>query len=291
MAQARDDAGGRRLRILMLHGFTQSGELFEIKTKALKKALQKAFPPAPRPGHLHAYPGGVELRYPTGPIKLDVQDIPGVVVDDRGEQIEAYAWWRRKDDGGGLLYNGMDTGFATIARCIEEDGPFDGVLGFSQGGAAAGMVASLLEDGRKDAFDSAQARGGIQYPRSFDAVQLPMKFAVSYSGFAAAPSSRYQAFYEPRIQTPMLHILGSVDTVVSEERSLRLVEACLDDRVEGQGVPRLVYHPGGHFLPSSQKHGLSALVAFIREAVGESQVNTVARQLPEEKAEDMDMPF
>lgn len=282
----------------MLHGFTQNGHLFEIKTKALKKSLEKAFPAAPKPGHLHAYPGGIELHYPTAPIKLDVTDIPGFEVDGDKESPEAYGWWRRKGDGEPFVYVGIEMGLAKMAEVMRAEGPFDGVVGFSQGGAAAGMLASLLEPGRRNAFEQAQARGGMRFPDTFtqdsgfieENAHPTLKFAVSYSGFAANTSELYKAFYEPKIATPMLHFLGSVDTVVSEERSLRLVDACVDGRGKTGGVDRLVYHPGGHFLPSSQKQYVAALVAFIREAVGEGADKT-GRTKEEESVEDMNVPF
>lgn len=297
MATPNGTPDPRKLKILMLHGFTQNGHLFEIKTKALKKALEKQFPPAPKPGHLKQYPGGLELHYPTAPIKLDIKDIPGFEVDGDKDDPEAYGWWRRKGDAEPFVYAGMEIGLARIAEILKEDGPFDGVLGFSQGGAAAGMVASLLESGRREAFEAAQSKGGMRYPDSFTQdsgfIEVPvhqsLKFAVSYSGFGASTNPLYQAYYEPKIRTPMLHFLGSVDVVVSEERSLRLVDACVDGRGKKGGVDRVVYHPGGHFLPSSQKQYVAALVAFIREAVGED--SPVASRTQEERVEDMDVPF
>lgn len=292
----------RSLKLLMLHGYTQSGHLFEIKTKALKKSLEKAFPAAPKPGYLPEYPGGIELHYPTGPLKLSYSDIPGNPSDldaegGEKEDPEAYGWWRRKDMPQGedrLVYEGLETGLQTIAECIKSSGPFDGVLGFSQGGAATALVASLLEEGRREAFQAAESKGGMQFPTSFlaengsETIQPPMKFAVSYSGFAALPSDLYQAFYEPRIATPMCHFIGSVDTVISEERCLLLADTCEGGREGVVGkFPRVVYHPGGHFLPSSQKPYVAALVAFIRETVQGGG----ATGKEEERAEDMDMPF
>jgi len=296
----------RKLRILMLHGFTQSGHLFEIKTKALKKSLEKHFPSAPKPGHLPQYPAGIELVYPTAPIRLDPDDVvvstSGSTTSDskpaESTESDSWGWWRRKGDAEPFRYEGMEQGFERIASVLTEEGPFDGVLGFSQGGAAAGMVASLLESGRREAFERAQAKGGMRYPDSFvrdtgyieEVVHARMKFAVSYSGFGASTNALYQAFYEPKIATPMLHFLGSVDTVVSEERSLRLVDACTGGRGEEGKVPKVVYHPGGHFLPSSQKQYVAALVAFIREVVGEG-AETAGAGKKEERAEDMDVPF
>jgi hypothetical protein len=69
-----------------------------------------------------------------------------------------------------------------------------------------------------------------------------------------------------------------------------LVEACVDGKGKEGGVQRVVYHPGGHFLPSSQKQYVAALVAFIREVMSE-QAAAAAPKKEEESVEDMDVPF
>lgn len=287
MASTNGEAApARKLKILMLHGFTQSGQLFDLKTKALQKTLAKHFPPAPKPGHLADYPGGIEFSFPTAPIRLDPPDVvPGPSAaaaassddPDASRDVDAYGWWRRRGACEPYTYEGLERGFEEIAAVLRDDGPFDGVIGFSQGGAAAGMLASLLEPARRQAFEAAQSRGGMRYPESFvretgyveEGVHAPLKFAVSYSGFGARNNALYQAFYEPKIETPMLHFIGSMDTVVSEERSLRLVDACVDGRGEVGRVPKVAYHPGGHFLPSSQKQYVNHLVMFMRGVLGE----------------------
>ena len=162
------------------------------------------------------------------------------------------------------------------------------MVGFSQGGAAAAIVASLLEPGRKEAFDVNRSKNlqKLQYPSCFtningDSLQPPLKFVVVYSGFAA-PFEFYSAFYEPKIQTPVLHFLGSLDTVVDESRGRLLIESC-----EG-GKARVVVHPGGHFVPS-QKVWLDAAVNFLKECMGSS--DTTGKRQQDESVEDMDVPF
>lgn len=109
----------RKLRILMLHGYTQSGPLFHAKTKALEKSLSKAFPAAPAPGHLATHPGGISLHYPTAPIKLETHDIPGFDgANVQQEGSEAYGWWRRKGDGEPFTYEGIERGLETIAMGV-----------------------------------------------------------------------------------------------------------------------------------------------------------------------------
>ena len=83
----------------------------------------------------------------------------------------------------------------------------------------------------------------------------------------------YAAFYEPKISTRTLHVVGTLDSVVEESRSLALVEACVE--------PTVVYHPGGHFVPIG-KEMTGALVGFIRRCCKEGV---------EQEADDMEMPF
>ena len=189
-----------------------------------------------------------------------------------------------------MVYEGLEEGLGTVAKTIREEGPFDGVVGFSQGAAAAAMVASFLEGrGRREAFEKAEEGGGMKYLGSFEEeerggvdgfVQGPLKFAICYSGFRA-PGRRYVGFYEPKIRTPVLNVLGQLDVVVDEVRAKKLVGAC-----EG-GEERVVVHPGGHFVPS-QKPWLDAVVGFVKECVEGKEAK---RERDGVKVEDMDVPF
>lgn len=191
-----------------------------------------------------------------------------------------------------VVYEGIEEGLGAVADAIKKEGPFEGVVGFSQGAAAAAMVASLLEGARrKEAFGRAEREGGMQYPSSFlvadhekgvdGFVQGPLKFTVCYSGFRA-PDLLYNAFYQPPILTPTLHVLGQVDTVVDESRARALAAVC------DSGAGRVVVHPGGHFVPS-QKAWLDAVVGFVRECVeGSGEGRTKGEEVG---VEDMDVPF
>ncbi|KAF7591860.1 hypothetical protein BBP40_001057 [Aspergillus hancockii] len=283
------------LKLLMLHGYTQSGPLFHAKSRALIKHLTKAFP-------LH----DVSAIYPTGPLRLNPADIPGYVPSQEGstdqppasaEDLDSYGWYRRSNTANPPEYLGLEDGLATIAKTISEEGPFDGVIGFSQGAAMAAMVVSLLEPGRKEAFarfenvkvesesEGGRMVGGVPFPASFEGLgsfQPPLKFAVCYSGFRS-PGARYRGFYEePAVRTPVLHVLGSLDAVVEESRSRTLIEACAGDPEKGGKV---VWHPGGHFLPSQRPY-LDAAVRFIRE-----QLEGGPKVVEEEDVNDMDLPF
>ncbi|KAH0558835.1 hypothetical protein GP486_004522 [Trichoglossum hirsutum] len=252
--------GSRPLRILMLHGYSQSGTLFRQKTRFLEAALKKAFPAShPR------YPAGVELVYPTAPIRLRLSDIPGALSgpEDHDDEDSSDAWaWVRKDPHTGD-WVGAEASFECLAELLRTQGVFAGVIGFSQGAAIAAMLASLMEGPtRESSFARYQSSGGIAFPESFRSLQHPpFKFAVVYSGFSS-PQPRYAACYEPKIETPVLHFIGSLDGVVDEAGSLRLARACMG------GENRVVYHPGGHFVPGA-KPFVGALMGFLKEALRE----------------------
>ena len=293
------------LRILFLHGFTQNPTLFSAKTAALRKAIIKAF--SGQQGY------DTHFSYPAGSQRLLATDIPGfdptAVESSPEDEIEAWGWWVKRVRGGGsgntpasdIVYEGLEKTLDVVADCIRNEGPFDGAIGFSQGAAAAAMIASLLEGaGRRRAFDERSSQATKQetpYPKSFlsddtehqgneaeSFIQPPLKFAVCYSGFRAPENGRYSAFYDPKIKTPVLHVQGQVDVVVDEARSQALIEVC-----EG-GPDRVVIHPGGHFVPS-QKPWLDAVVGFIKTRMGEGAIKNKAEQVEEDRAEDMDVPF
>ena len=268
------------LKILMLHGYTQSGPLFSAKTKALEKILKKSFP-------------GVILSYPTGPMRLKPHDIPGFSSDkydgvdgDADQEVEAYGWWRRSNTAEPPEYVGLEEGLKVVSDVLSAEGPFDGVMGFSQGGCMAAMVASLLEgESRRKAFEVAQGKSkvAVAFPEPFEGLKHPpLRFAVSYSGFVA-PGERYGAFYEPKITTPVCHFVGSLDTVVSEERTDALVDATGGS---GQEKAMVVVHPGGHFVPAGRQY-LDAVVGFMRAKMEGHREDGEK----EERAEDMDVPF
>lgn len=212
-------------------------------------------------------------------MRLRPSDIPGFDTskfdggEANAEETDAWAWWKRETGSG--EYTGLNEGMSVIAKAIKQAGGIDGVIGFSQGACAATFVASLLETGRKAAFDKI---GKQPYPPSFvkadgEPINPPLKFCISYSGFYA-PYPQYEAFYNPKIATPIAHFVGTLDTVVEESRVTPLIEACADTRT--------IHHPGGHFVPIGREM-VGVLIGFIRDVCTEKKV--------EESAEDMDVPF
>ncbi|OHW98870.1 dihydrofolate reductase [Colletotrichum incanum] len=246
-------------RILMLH------------------ALAKAFP-------------GVELIYPTAPIALSANDLPS-----RDEAppppsvpapVDCWAWWRAREPHG--EYVGLEQSLEYISDLLRREGPFDGIVGFSQGAAAAAMVAALLETGRREAFADAHAanRDSLSLPTAVAQLDHPpLRFAVCYSGFSSE-HQLYVAFYTPSIATPSLHFIGSLDTVVEESWTQELVARC------ESGTASVALHPGGHFVPTGKRE-TAVVIDFIRKACLSDKSQTVgsASGVEDQDVLDMDFPF
>ena len=113
-----------------------------------------------------------------------------------------------------------------IERAFQEHGPFDGVLGFSQGACVVGVLCAMLESGKLPA--------GIKFD-----------FAVLISGFLPR-DSKYRSIIAPPqlIKVPSLHILDKTDDVVEPERSMKVAELFQNAIV--------VQHEKGHMVPSDK---------------------------------------
>lgn len=122
-----------KLRILCLHGYYQNGPSFKSKLGSFRKMIGKY----------------AELIFITAPHKAPAP--PGSVKEDDDYR----GWWFNKDDGTfkGSNENGPAIGFEESVRLVEDtwnnEGPFHGILGFSQGACFVGLLCTLVEQGSK----------------------------------------------------------------------------------------------------------------------------------------------
>ncbi|XP_034608494.1 esterase OVCA2 [Trachemys scripta elegans] len=225
-------AGEKRpLRILGLHGYRQNQRSFHERTGALRKALR----------------GRAELVSVSAP-----HPVPGPAAERGGgagrspepQAAEPRGWWfsRPREETFDALEEaaackGLDESLEAVARALAELGPFDGLLGFSQGAALAALLCAL------------QQRGDARFP---------FQFAILVAGFKsrAAPHSGY---YREPIAVPSLHVLGDTDRVIPPGLSRELASHFVD--------PAVLTHPGGHFVPAAapQKRAyLEFLARFLK---------------------------
>lgn len=134
-------------------GHAESGPKFRAKTRPLAEHLRNTFPQAPLPGFLPEFPGGVELFYPTAPLRLMGVDLHTRFRREADfvsspKDLDAFAW------GAGDIRNaeeseGLDQSVAMALEFIKAHGPFIGAIGFSCGATMSAILASLLEGNRR----------------------------------------------------------------------------------------------------------------------------------------------
>ncbi|EDL12795.1 esterase OVCA2 [Mus musculus] len=208
-------AARQTLRVLCLAGFRQSERGFREKTGALRKTLR----------------GRAELVCLSGPHPVPEAAAPEGSCPDSGPcspEEQPRGWWFSEEEADvfsaleeSTVCRGLQEALETVARALDTLGPFDGLLGFSQGAALAAYVCALGQ------------AGDPRFP-------LP-RFIILVSGFCP------RGLKEPILQSPMslpsLHVFGDTDRVIPSQESMQLASRFL-------GAVTLT-HSGGHFIPAA----------------------------------------
>jgi len=213
------------LKILCIHGYRQNGASFKQKLGAFRKAVGKR----------------AEFVFIDAP-----HVVPKKTTDSEESTNEERGWWFSANEDDFMSFNALETseicpGFddsvAAIHDALNTLGPFDGILGFSQGAAMVGLYLATLED-----------------------VPSQFKFAMFVASFKSKSSKHYQFYNEShKIPIPSLHVMGETDAVIpmtmSEEYLCTFVE------------PQTLVHGGGHFLPTAgpQKKIFNSFLDDMRE--------------------------
>ncbi|GEQ72456.1 hypothetical protein JCM33374_g6143 [Metschnikowia sp. JCM 33374] len=245
-------------RILCLPGFLQSGSLLAEKSSGLRKLLTKKL--------------NYDLVYLDPPVIISTKDqLPFKLSVDPQEENERWAdivakdvnrcWWLKSSSND---YVGFEDAMKYIVKHLEENGPYDGIIGFSQGAAMSAIVANSIEK---------------LVPKNG-----PLGIAVLFSPFAfTVPKNTneemaqlnseitdlkeytsrvdlnplYKTYFEPQSSpsTKMVAVYGTEDAVVPPVRTEYLCS--LYPEIE------IVKHDGGHYMPN-KKSFLNPIVELFK---------------------------
>ncbi|XP_030454457.1 dihydrofolate reductase [Syzygium oleosum] len=202
----------QRPRILCLHGFRTSGEI-------LKKQVLKWPDSVLR---------DVDLVFPDGPFPAQGKsDVEGIF------DPPYFEWFQFNKEF--TEYTNFDECLAYIEDLMIKQGPFDGLLGFSQGAMLSAALPGL------------QAKGVAL-------TKVPtIKFLIIIGGAKLKSPSVAETAYASPIQCPSLHFLGETDFL--KPYGLELLESCVD--------PFVVHHPKGHTIPRLDEKGLETTTRFL----------------------------
>lgn len=201
-----------KLKILCLHGCRQDGKIFNQKTGSIRRMLKNI----------------CEFTYVTAPhiIKPLDNELSNEINND---DYDYRTWWYNGADKTYLskLSSDIDEGFNEslefLKQFIKENGPFDGLFGFSQGGALAALICFLME--RKE-------------------FEADFKFVVLIGSFKSLCTPHLK-YYSNKISIPSLHVIGEGDDIITKDRSEELM-SCFEKA-------EVLRHSGGHYVPSSKE--------------------------------------
>uniref|UniRef100_A0A0K0FU53 UPF0483 protein CG5412 (inferred by orthology to a D. melanogaster protein) n=1 Tax=Strongyloides venezuelensis TaxID=75913 RepID=A0A0K0FU53_STRVS len=206
----------KKLKILCFHGYRQNELIFKEKTGGLRKTVKSL----------------AEFEFLNGPL------IPNISSDDKNQgddtesntelKSEPRGWWFSKEDGTFFsrdvcdIATGFDDSVKNAIDYINKNGPFDGLLGFSQGASMVHLLTSMACKNQ---------------------IPLSWKFIIMMSSFKSL-SSVHKDLVEYEIKgIPSLQIFGETDKIVYCERSEDL------SKLFKEPEPCIIKHPGGHCVP------------------------------------------
>ncbi|XAR69781.1 Dihydrofolate reductase [Bertholletia excelsa] len=206
----------RRMKILCLHGFRTSGSF-------LRKQISKWDPSIFAHFHLE-FPDGL---YPAG----GKADIEGIFPPPYFE------WFQFNEDF--TEYTNLEECIHHLCQYMTVKGPFDGLLGFSQGATLSALLLGY------------QAQGKVLKDHP------PLKLFVSISGAKFRDPSICDVAYKDPIKVKSVHFIGDKDwlKLPSEELATAFHN------------PLIVRHPQGHTVPRLDEAAIEKLHNWIRDII------------------------
>ncbi|KAL2924866.1 Rhodanese-like domain-containing protein 6 [Bienertia sinuspersici] len=221
----------KKLRILCLHGFRQNASSFKGRTAALAKKLKSmaelVFVNAPHELQFVYQPRKPEKdsnSSPPPPTKNCNKKYAWLVAPDYHRK-EVFDWERTDLAFDPLQYQKQTEGFSEslsyLKSVVSKEGPFNGILGFSQGAAMAALVCAQRE--RLD-------------------LELGFRFVILCSGF---PINLAECD-EGSIRCPSLHVFGNGGG------DRQITSSCSRDLALyfEQGCRKIIEHDSGHIIPT-----------------------------------------
>ncbi|KAH7845032.1 hypothetical protein Vadar_034417 [Vaccinium darrowii] len=216
----------RRMKILCLHGFRTSGSFLE---KQISKWDHSLF-------HDHfdmEFPDGI---YPAG----GKSEIEGIFPPPYFE------WFQFDKDF--TVYTHLEECISYLCEYMTSKGPFDGLLGFSQGATLSALLLGY------------QAQGKVLKDHP------PIKLFVSVSGSKFRDPSICEIAYKDPINVRSVHFIGAKDW-------LRLPS---EDLASSFHNPLIIRHPQGHTVPRLDEDAVEKLRGWTQEILSDHRDNGVA---------------
>ncbi|KAF0710158.1 Aste57867_5609 [Aphanomyces stellatus] len=188
-----------QIRVLCLHGFRTNMSVMQVQTVGLQQAFDKS---------------EIDFTYLNAPHAASGPAYDDVV-DFFGADGPYFEWWRVSEDNS--TYRGWKDSVESLEASIRRLGPFDIIVGFSQGATMATLLTAHY-----------QAKG--RHP--------PYKAVILVCGLAPIDGMPPGLL---EVNIPSFHILGESDPVVDAGQALV--------GMYSSTARHVVTHPDGHKFP------------------------------------------
>ncbi|XP_031120166.1 dihydrofolate reductase-like [Ipomoea triloba] len=217
----------RKPRFLCLHGFRTSAEI-------LKKQVVGKWNPA--------VVEKLDLVFLDAPFPCQGKsDVEGLF------DPPYYEWFQFNKDL--TEYQNFDECVEYIEDYMIKHGPFDGLLGFSQGAILSGALPGLQEKG-------------------VALKKVPkIKYLIIIGGAIVKDKEVAEMAYASPVSCPSVHFIGKEDFL--REPGLHLIESCVD--------PLVIHHPKGHTIPRFDEKGLEDMLSFVERI--QKEINMADEQI------------
>ncbi|XP_047962343.1 esterase AGAP003155-like [Salvia hispanica] len=217
--------GAPKLRLLCLHGFRTSAEIIrkQLTAKWPESVLDK-----------------LDLVFADAPFPCQGKsDVEGIF------DPPYYEWFQFNKEF--TEYVNFDECLAYIEDYMIKHGPFDGLLGFSQGAILSAALAGMQAN-------------GVALTR------VPkIKLVVIIAGAKFRHPSVIEKAYSTPIRCWSVHFIGDQDFL--KEYGTELLDSFVD--------PVVIRHPKGHTIPRFDEEGLKSMLSFLermrKEVIEEKQ--------------------
>ena len=232
------------------------------------------------------------FEYAQGPHELKAGE--HVFVDESSSAGPKCAWWRVEADG---EYSGLVDSIAAIRSLFLSSGPFDGLMGFSQGGSFLALLlqlhnlhttARVTHTPLTSLLPPALAHSASLAPLlSLDFSFLDsVHFALLFAAFIPRAPGLRQLFLQPppsmpRIPQHSLHIMGEGDRNIELTASEELMAAFAHCET--------MRHTGGHHVPSD-RDSRAVYIRFVQQQSSRREGKEEVKGDPEAAADDPPAP-
>ncbi|KAJ8426646.1 hypothetical protein Cgig2_029830 [Carnegiea gigantea] len=202
----------RKPRFLCLHGFRTSGEIMKKQMNKWPESIRQK----------------LDLVFVDAPFQaMGKSDVEGIF------DPPYYEWFQYNKEF--TEYTNLNESLEYIEECMIKHGPFDGLLGFSQGAILSAALPGL----------QAQGVALTEVPK--------LKFLIIIGGAKFQAESLAKKAYGSPIECPSLHFLGKEDFLrpYGEELLKSVVN------------PVVIRHPKGHTVPRIDEQALPIMLNFL----------------------------